>query len=120
MEFLWIMLYLIIVMIVVIVCAVIADDNKIKKQHRLQALYAECATLGNIYQFYGADGRGNPFTDVRHRIVVLSVIDDWVQYSDEVYSAETGDLLFTNKDSTTLKGFYEWLILRNAKQIKLQ
>ena len=117
-EFLWIMLFLIGVMIIVIVWAVIADNNKNKKRLRLEALYAECATPGKIYEFYGASGGGDPFKVDRYRIVVLSVIDDWVKYSEDIYLPDNAKPHFSGKNSTTFKEFYNWLSIRNAKEIK--
>lgn len=116
-DFLCIMLFLISVMIAVIVWAVIADDNKIKKQRRLQALYAECATPGKIYEFYGEAGSGDPFKNERFRIVVLSVIDNWVKYSEEIYLPEAHKPHFSGKNSATFEAFYKWLSMRNAKEI---
>ena len=119
MDFLWIMLFLISVMIVVIVWAVITDNNKTKKQRRLQALYAECATPGKIYEFYGANGGGDSFKVERYRIVVLSVIDNWVKYSEDIYLPNAAKPHFSGSNSTTFSDFYKWLSIRNAKEINL-
>lgn len=118
MDFLWIMLFLIGVMIAVIVWAVISDNNRNKKRLKMEALYAECATPGKIYEFYGASGGGDPFKVERYRIVVLSVIDNWVKYSEDIYLPNAAKPHFSGSNSTTFSDFYKWLSIRNAKEIK--
>lgn len=118
MDFLYVILFLIGIMIAVIVWAVIADNNRNKKRLKMEALYAECATPGKIYEFYGGSGGGDPFKVERYRIVVLSVVDNWVQYSEDIYLPNAAKPHFSGKNSTTFSDFYNWLSIRDAKEIK--
>lgn len=119
-DFVWILIFLIGVMVLVIIWALICDNNKMKLQKRRLAEIEAAATVGNIYEFYGYSGNGDPFKNEKYRIVVLATIDDWVKYSEEIYPPESGKASFTGKNSAPKQEFYNWLSSRNAKQIKFE